>query len=32
MRRFVLDLTGLVSCVAFASACYLWMGWLQAAA
>ena len=26
MRRFLLDLSGLVSCLSFVSALYLWMG------
>ena len=32
MRRFLLDLGGLISRVSFVSACYLWMGLLQASA
>lgn len=30
MRRFLLDLGALVSCLSFVSACYLWMGFVQA--
>lgn len=30
MQRFLLDAGALVSCLAFLSALYLWMGWLQA--
>lgn len=29
MRRFLMDCGALVSCVSFASALYLWMGYLQ---
>ncbi len=32
MRRFLLDLGALISCASFVSACYLWMGLMQAGA